>query len=165
VVSGSPGNRTLGMSDLRYGTPLLFLLNDIRHFCWNWSTASFSYACCSGDRSSMVTSITSPISGILIQPDVSQQVCQKVRWRKIHTLRQAHSKPNKAGLTHEQIPELASQFSWKLTKDKAVKYQSLELAGWYQTVPYLRLESHVRWHIATRSYLSTGWKSFGSFRT
>jgi hypothetical protein len=41
----------------------------------------------------------------------------------------------------------------------------LELAGWYQTVPYLRLESHVRWHIATRSYLSTGWKSFGSFRT
>jgi hypothetical protein len=53
----------------------------------------------------------------------------------------------------------------KLTKDKAVKYQSLELAGWYQTVPYLRLESHVRWHIAMRSYLSTGWKSFGSFRT
>jgi hypothetical protein len=32
----------------------------------------------------------------------------------------------------------------KLTKDKAVKYQSLELVGWYQTVPYLRLESHVR---------------------
>jgi hypothetical protein len=53
----------------------------------------------------------------------------------------------------------------KLTKDKAVKCQSLELAGWYQTVPYLRLESHVRWHITMRSYLSTGWKSFGSFRT
>jgi hypothetical protein len=33
----------------------------------------------------------------------------------------------------------ASQFFLKLTKDKAVKYQSLELAGWYQTVPYLRL--------------------------
>jgi hypothetical protein len=32
----------------------------------------------------------------------------------------------------------------KLTKDKAVKCQSLELAGWYQTVPYLRPESHVR---------------------
>jgi hypothetical protein len=29
--------------------------------------ASFSCACCSGDKSSMVTSITSPISGILIQ--------------------------------------------------------------------------------------------------
>jgi hypothetical protein len=25
VVSGSPGSRTLGMLDLRYGTPLLFL--------------------------------------------------------------------------------------------------------------------------------------------
>jgi ABC-type nickel/cobalt efflux system permease component RcnA len=33
-------------------------------------------------------------------------------WRKIRTLRQAHSKPNKAGLTHEQIPKCASQFSW-----------------------------------------------------
>jgi hypothetical protein len=33
-------------------------------------------------------------------------------WRKIRTLRQAHSKPNKAGLTHEQIPKRASQFSW-----------------------------------------------------
>jgi hypothetical protein len=53
----------------------------------------------------------------------------------------------------------------ELTKDKAVKYQGLELAGWYQTVPYLRLESHVRWHIAMRSHLSIGWKSFGSFRT
>jgi hypothetical protein len=29
VVLGSPGNKTLGMSDLRYGTPLLFLENDI----------------------------------------------------------------------------------------------------------------------------------------
>jgi hypothetical protein len=90
---------------------------------------------------------------------------QRSCWRKIRTLRQAHSKPNKAGLTHEQIPKRASQFFLKLTKDKAVKYQSLELAGWYQTVPYLRLKSHVRWHIAMGSYLSTGWKSFGSFRT
>jgi hypothetical protein len=31
-----------------------------------------------------------------------------------------------------------SIFPWKLTKDKLVKYQSLELAVWYQTVPYLR---------------------------
>jgi hypothetical protein len=127
--------------------------------------ASFSSACCSGDRSSMVTSTASPISGILIQLDGSHQACQKVCWRKIRTLRQAHSKPNKAGLTHEQIPKRASKFFLKLTKDKAIKYQSLELAGWYQTVPYLRLESHVRWHIAMRSYLSTGWKSFRSFRT
>jgi hypothetical protein len=42
-------------------------------------------------------------------------------WHKIRTLRQAHSKPNKAGLTRGQNPERASQFSWKLTKDKAVK--------------------------------------------
>jgi hypothetical protein len=111
----------------------------------------------------MVTSMTSWMSGILIQPEMSHRACQKVCWRKIRTLRQAHSKPNKAGLTHEQIPKRASQFFLKLTKDKAVKYQSLELTGWYQTVPYLRLESHVRWHIAMRSYLSTGWKSFGSF--
>jgi hypothetical protein len=95
----------------------------------------------------------------------NQSRLRRTCWRKIRTQRQAHSKPNKAGLTHEQIPERSSQFSWKLTKDKAVKYQSLELAGWYQTVPYLRLESHVRWHIATRSYLSTSWESFGSFRT
>jgi hypothetical protein len=46
----------------------------------------------------------------------------------------------------------------KLTKDNAVKYQSLELAGWYQTVLYLRLESHVNSHIAMRSYLSTDLK-------
>jgi hypothetical protein len=35
-------------------------------------------------------------------------------------------------------------FSKKLTKDKVVRYQILELAGWYQTVPYLRLRSHAR---------------------
>jgi hypothetical protein len=33
VVSDSPGIRTLGISVLRNGTPLLFLENDIRHFC------------------------------------------------------------------------------------------------------------------------------------
>jgi hypothetical protein len=46
----------------------------------------------------------------------------------------------------------------KLTKGNAVRCQSLELAGWYQTVPYLRLGSHVWWHIAMRSYLSTDLK-------
>jgi hypothetical protein len=45
------------------------------------------------------------------------------------------------------------KFPWKLTKDKVVKYQSLELAGWYQTVPYLRLQSQMGWHIAIESYL------------
>jgi hypothetical protein len=67
--------------------------------------ASFSCACCSGDRSLMVTSITSPISGILIQLDLSHQACQKVCWRKIGTSRQAHSKQKGAGLTHAMNPE------------------------------------------------------------
>jgi hypothetical protein len=39
-------------------------------------------------------------------------------WRKISTSRQAHSKPNKAGLTHVPNPKRASQFSLKLTKDE-----------------------------------------------
>jgi hypothetical protein len=34
-----------------------------------------------------------------------------------------------ASFTHEQIPKRAINFPWKLTKDKAIKYQSLELAG------------------------------------
>jgi hypothetical protein len=34
-------------------------------------------------------------------------------------------------------------FPWKLTKDKVVKLQNLELAGWYQRVPYLRLWSQI----------------------
>jgi hypothetical protein len=41
--------------------------------------------------------------------------------------------------TRKESQDVPVNFSWKLTKDKAVKYQSLELAGWYQTVPYLRL--------------------------
>jgi hypothetical protein len=53
-------------------------------------------------------------------------------------------------------------FSWKLTKDKAVKYQSLEHAGWYQTVPYLRLRSQTRWHIAIGSYLPTNYNHSGN---
>jgi hypothetical protein len=78
--------------------------------------ASFSCACCSGDRSSMVTSMTSPISGILIQLDESHQACQKVCWHKIRTLRQAHSKPNKAGLTHEQISKTCQSIFLKINK-------------------------------------------------
>jgi hypothetical protein len=55
--------------------------------------------------------------------------------------------------TRKDSKTCQSIFSWKLTKDKVVKFQSLELAGWYQIVPYLRLESQVRWHIAIESYL------------
>jgi hypothetical protein len=67
--------------------------------------ASFSCACCFGDRSLMVTSIMSLISGILIQLDVSHRACQKVCWRKIGTSRQAHSKPKGADLTRVMNPE------------------------------------------------------------
>jgi hypothetical protein len=67
--------------------------------------ASFSCVWCSGDRSLMVTSIMSPMSGILIQLDVSHRACQKVCWCKIGTSRQAHNKPKGAGLTRAMNPE------------------------------------------------------------
>jgi hypothetical protein len=51
-------------------------------------------------------------------------------------------------------PKRASQFSLKLTKDEKQLDENLELAGWYQTVPHLRLESQVKRHIATTSYLA-----------
>jgi hypothetical protein len=76
-------------------------------------------------------------------------------WRKICTSRQAHSKPNKLASHAKRSRDVPVNFPWKLTKDKVVKFQSLELVGWYQTVPYLRLESQVRWHIAIESYLPT----------
>jgi hypothetical protein len=43
----------------------------------------------------------------------------------------------------QRANDVPVNFSLKLTKDKVVKYQSLELAGWYQTVPYLRLKSQL----------------------
>jgi hypothetical protein len=74
-------------------------------------------------------------------------------WRKICTSRQAHSKPNKLASHAKRFQDVPVNFPWKLTKDKVVKFQNLELAGWYQRVPYLRPQNQVRWHIATRSYL------------
>jgi hypothetical protein len=74
-------------------------------------------------------------------------------WRKICTSRQTHNKPNKLASHAKRSQDVPVNFPWKLTKEKVVKFQSLELAGWYQTVPYLRLKSQVRWHIAIKSYL------------
>jgi hypothetical protein len=85
-------------------------------------------------------------------------------WRKICTSRQAHSKPKKLASHAKRSQDVPVNFPWKLTKDKVVKFQSLELAGWYQTVPYLWLESQVRWHIAMKSYLPAYYKPFGSFK-
>jgi cell division FtsZ-interacting protein ZapD len=42
----------------------------------------------------------------------------------------------------------------KLTKDEKQLDKNLALVGWYQTVPHLQLESQVKRHIATTSYLS-----------
>jgi hypothetical protein len=53
----------------------------------------------------------------------------------------------------------------KLTKDEKQLYKNLELAEWYQTVPYLQPKSQVERHIATKSYVSADWISFGSFKT
>jgi hypothetical protein len=39
-------------------------------------------------------------------------------WREISTSRQAHSKPNKAGLTRVPDPKRASQFSWNWQRIK-----------------------------------------------
>jgi hypothetical protein len=54
----------------------------------------------------------------------------------------------------ERESDVPVNFSWKLTKDKTVKYPSLELTRWYQAVPYLRLKSQPRRHVAMQSYLS-----------
>jgi hypothetical protein len=62
----------------------------------------------------------------------------------------------------QRAKDVPVNFSWKLTKDKAVRYQSLELVGWYQTVPYLRLRSQMRWHIAIESYLPTNYNHSGN---
>jgi hypothetical protein len=62
----------------------------------------------------------------------------------------------------QRAKDVPVNFSWKLTKDKAVRYQNLELAGWYQTVPYLRLRSQMRWHIAIESYLPTNYNHSGN---
>jgi hypothetical protein len=66
--------------------------------------------------------------------------------------------------TRKESRDVPVNFSWKLTKDKAVRYQSLELAGWYQTVPYLRLGSQMGWHIAIKSYLPINWNHSGTHK-
>jgi hypothetical protein len=50
-------------------------------------------------------------------------------WRKICTLRQAHSKPNKLASHAKKFQDVLVNFSWKLTKDKVVKFQSWNLPG------------------------------------
>jgi hypothetical protein len=68
----------------------------------------------------------------------------------------------KLALHAQRTKDVPVNFSWKLTKDKAVRYQSLELARWYQTVPYLRLKSQMGWHIAIESYLPKNYNHSGN---
>jgi hypothetical protein len=64
--------------------------------------------------------------------------------------------------TRKESRDVPVNFPWKLTKEKVVRYQSLELAGWYQTVPYLRPQSQVRRHIVMESYLPANWHHSGA---
>jgi hypothetical protein len=95
-------------------------------------------------------------------PSLNKGSLSRTCWHKISTLCQAHSKPNKLASHAKRFRDVPVNFPWKLTKDKVVKFQSLELAGWYQTVPYLRLESHVRW--STYSYEKLSASKLGAIR-
>jgi hypothetical protein len=66
--------------------------------------------------------------------------------------------------TRKESRDVPVNFPWKLTKEKVVKYQSLELAGWYQIVPYLWLRSQMGWHIAIKSYLPINWNHSGALK-
>jgi hypothetical protein len=101
----------------------------------------------------MATSMMSLMSGILTFCCLSHRACQKVCWRKICTLRAQRFQNTKLASHAQRFQDAPVNFSWKLTKHEVVKVQSLELAGWYQAVPYLRLENQARWHIAIKSYL------------
>jgi hypothetical protein len=64
--------------------------------------------CLDGGRNMLATSCNIARNMYNMSGEEGEGPC----WRKIRTLRQAHSKSNKAGLTREQIPGRASQFSW-----------------------------------------------------
>jgi hypothetical protein len=86
-----------------------------------------------------VTDFTSPLPIGLTFLTSSFNIHYKELLTQNMHLAQSTQQAEQAGFTREEITRRASQFSWKLTNDKVVKFQSLELAGWYQTVPYLRL--------------------------
>jgi hypothetical protein len=86
----------------------------------------------------MVTSMMSPISGILIQ--LESPTGRAKRCVDAKSAPYAKHTASRTKLVNTRTDSRACQSIFlKLTKDNAVKYQSLELAGWYETVPYLRL--------------------------
>jgi hypothetical protein len=112
----------------------------------------------------MLTSMISAISSILVS-GCGPTGCAK----KCVDAKCAPSAKNTASRTswlhmRKESRDVPVNFPWKLTKDKVVKYQSLELAGWNQTVPYLRLRSQMGWHIAIESYLPINWNHSGALR-
>jgi hypothetical protein len=113
--------RTLGISVLRNGTPPLFLENDIRHICWNWSIASFNCNCCYEDSSLKVTSKTTWMSGILINLEGPTERAEKC----VDVKSAPHAKHTASRISwlHTRGPGVrirkhASQFSLRLTKDE-----------------------------------------------
>jgi hypothetical protein len=88
----------------------------------------------------MVTSMTSPISGILIQ-----RKCPTGRAKKCVDAKSApyakHTASRTSRLNTRADSKVCQSIFLKLTKGNIVRCQSLELAGWYQTVPYLRLKA------------------------
>jgi hypothetical protein len=112
----------------------------------------------------MLTSMISPMSGILIfgcGPTGRAKKC--VDAKRAPSAKQTASRTSWLHTCRESL-DVPVNFPWKLTKDKVVKCQSLELARWYQTVPYLRLQSQIRWHIAIESYLPINWNHSGALK-
>jgi hypothetical protein len=103
------------------------------------------------------SAIERPLSHLSVQKSVEVPVDAKSALNAKHT-----ASRTKLASHAQRAKDVPVNFSWKLTKDKTVKYQSLELAGWYQTVPYLRLRSQMRWHIAIESYLPTNYSHSGN---
>jgi hypothetical protein len=70
-------------------------------------------------------------------------------WPDVLLTQNVHSTPitqqaEKLASHAQRANDVPVNFPWKLTKDKAVRYQSLERVGWYQTVPYLWPRSQAR---------------------
>jgi hypothetical protein len=90
--------------------------------------ASFSCACCSGNRSSMVTSMTSLISGILIQLKCPTGRAKKCVDAKSEP-RAKHTASRTSWLNTRADSKACQSIFLKLTKDNTIRCQSLELAG------------------------------------
>jgi hypothetical protein len=117
----------------------------------SWSS-SHSVRWTDGALVQCVDALTGSLGSTTIYAPVSDRMIRRLRrgnHQFILSTQNVHLAPNtqqaeQAGFTHAKNHETCqSIFSWKLTKGKAVRYQSLELAEWYQTFPYLRPQSQI----------------------